>query len=275
MKPPCSTLTGTESERFADLRRRAKATAIDLGKILAEIKESKLYVPEFRTWENFCNAEYGFSPQHSLRLIAASELKSEPMGSLLDNERQYRELAKVSEADRAQVLEMATSGGHVTASAIESAHATLMAQNCTAIESQSSGRVTVDKASNGLEKHSDAVEVDCEGFPLAAVTLDRWHRRDELQSLMKEVSRIKARVKEAFEAKEWLGNNINFQSLTADLSNAYSTLKFCTPYAVCTSCNAVRPEKCTFCRGTGLLSEFTWRTAAPLEAKELRARSLK
>ena len=232
-----------------------------LGQALAEIKEESLYKEDYNTWDQYVASKQHMTTQHANRLIEAWTIKNEPEGSSLRNERQARALAKVPREKRKRVMDALAEGKEaITADRITKAAEGFLA--------------SPEAIMQGVDPIVDAQELDELGFPLPAATLERWHRRGVIMELLKQVSSVKSKVKASMEAGEWLGNNINFQSMMADLSNAYSTIKFCMPYAVCTSCNGVRIEKCTLCKGTGLVSEFTWNKICPVEIKELRKKGL-
>lgn len=282
------TMTTEENARFTELLAIADSNSpafYAMGTAMLEIRDRKLYRDTYDSWEEFCEKRFDMTRNRANRLIAAAAVESAPEsnpelketnksvqnctsllnktkstesgGSIIKTPSQARELAKVPTEDRPAVLAAVSGAGKsVTAKAIRNA-----------------AQAIVERTNPPEVK--DAVEVDCEGFPIPESTLERWHRRNEIKELMQAISRVKAGVKRAMEAKEWIGNNVNFQSLMTDLGNAYSGLKFCTPYAVCTSCNGVRSAKCSFCSGTGLLSELAWKTAAPQEVKDLRAKGIK
>jgi hypothetical protein len=77
-----------------------------------EIRDSKLYRQEHRTFEDYCQTKWGWTARRSNQLIeAAGVVASLPQNgnncSQISNEGQARELAKVEPADRPAVLEQA------------------------------------------------------------------------------------------------------------------------------------------------------------------------
>lgn len=73
---------------------------IEAGQALQLIKSKKLYKSSYRTYAEYCQKRWGFTPQHSNRLISAANVavemqKSEPVGSPLpQSESQVRVLSQ-------------------------------------------------------------------------------------------------------------------------------------------------------------------------------------
>jgi len=104
---------------------RGLATFIEVGESLWKIRENKLYRQTHKTFEDYCKERWGISKTHANRLIGANEIASEmaPTGAKITSERQARELAKVPEDQRQEVVERASeaTGGKLTAKAIKEA----------------------------------------------------------------------------------------------------------------------------------------------------------
>ncbi len=105
---------------------RGLKTFIDVGQALAEIRDSRLYKGTHETFEAYLEGRWGMSRAHAYRMISAAEVVS-PMGdteALPTNERQTRELAKVPEAERADVWRKTVerTDGKPTAAAIREVH---------------------------------------------------------------------------------------------------------------------------------------------------------
>ena len=115
-----------ESKRFIALEQiiaAGKRTFIEVGLALAEVRDSKLYRSDYKTFDDYCREKWGWDKTYCTRLIGASEVsKTVPIGTI-HNEAQARELAKVEPAERAGVLEKAAESGNVTAKSIREAAA--------------------------------------------------------------------------------------------------------------------------------------------------------
>lgn len=71
------------------------------GDALREIRDERLYKESYVTFEDYCLSRWGWTPQHSGRLIAASEVANnlEPIGSIPATESQARPLTKLESPD--------------------------------------------------------------------------------------------------------------------------------------------------------------------------------
>jgi hypothetical protein len=124
-------ITLKESARLVELERKIETgmtTFVEVGNALMEIRESRLYRVEYKTFEAYCREKWGMSQQHATRLCrsakTASNLKSEPRGSLVSSEKQVRSLTKLPAAKQpaawAKAVEIAD-GNQPTARQVEQA----------------------------------------------------------------------------------------------------------------------------------------------------------
>src|SRR5437870_6330565 len=112
-------LSPQEVSRFAELKticHNGLKTFWEVGTALIEIHETKLYLQAFDSFQAFCKEEFNVGRQYAYRLMQATKMKLlSPMGDTLDSERQSRALSAVPEAERAGVLDRASSNGRPTA----------------------------------------------------------------------------------------------------------------------------------------------------------------
>lgn len=98
----------------------------DIGQALAEIRDSRLYKGTHATFEDYCEQRWNLSRRHSYQLIESAEAVCSIEHTGLpapERESQARELAKVPEAERADVWrDVVESGDRPTAAAIRKAH---------------------------------------------------------------------------------------------------------------------------------------------------------
>jgi hypothetical protein len=66
-------LTTGASDRLKELEGVIDNGSRSAGEALKEIKDSRLYRAEYRTFENYCRARWRFSRQYAYRLIALAE----------------------------------------------------------------------------------------------------------------------------------------------------------------------------------------------------------
>jgi hypothetical protein len=70
---------------------------------------------------------------------------------------------------------------------------------------------------------------------------------------------------------------VNKSMTGAYVDQVYSELKQAVPFAICCYCQgrAETMTHCTVCKGRGVLSEHTWKTAVPEELKAVREKGIK
>lgn len=126
-------LTLEESARLIALEKTIAATLdsfIECGNALAEIRDSKLYRIEHKTFEDYCREKWNISRVHAHRLTAAAEtVKMLPMGNKPKSERQARPLARLPEEKRAEAWQKAVEAsptGRPTAREVEVAAAEVL-----------------------------------------------------------------------------------------------------------------------------------------------------
>ena len=93
-------ITLKESARLVELERKIETgmtTFVEVGNALMEIRDSKLYRVEYKTFEAYCREKWGMSRVQAHRLIGASEVsKMLPIGNKLpQTETQARPLTKL------------------------------------------------------------------------------------------------------------------------------------------------------------------------------------
>lgn len=101
-------------------------TFYEVGTALADIRDSRLYRQQYRTFEDYCDQRWGMQRAHAYRLIEAAEVRENlsPMGDILPaNERQTRPLTELEpEAQRLawEVVKETAPQGKVTAAHVKS-----------------------------------------------------------------------------------------------------------------------------------------------------------
>ncbi len=115
--------------------------------------------------------------------------------------------------------------------------------------------------------------LDGTGWPIPTQLIPLWQRADEVQEMLTALSRVKGALRSAQENKDKLFAEVNFSSALSQLDQAWTDIKTAKPFAVCPTCQGQLPEKCTLCKGRGLISEHRWNTCVTREDKEFRARA--
>jgi len=95
----------------------------DVGDALGSIRDNRLYRATHANFEAYCQERWGWGERRARQLITAAEVALElsETGTIVPNEAQARELAKVEPEKRAEVLAKAAQAGPVTAKAIKHA----------------------------------------------------------------------------------------------------------------------------------------------------------
>jgi len=115
--------------------------------------------------------------------------------------------------------------------------------------------------------------VDATGWPVPTQLIPLWNRAGEVQELLTILSRVKGALRSAQDNKDLLFAEVHFSSALSQLDQARYDVKSAKPFAVCPTCQGQVPDKCTLCRGRGLISEFRWNTCVTREDKEFRVRA--
>lgn len=105
--------------------QRGMATFVEVGVALEVIRANRLYrTSGYATFEQYCQVRWGWTRQHANRVIGAAGVVTnlEPMGSILPNERQARELAALPpEQQRAVWAEVTSTDAPPTAARVRQA----------------------------------------------------------------------------------------------------------------------------------------------------------
>jgi hypothetical protein len=104
-------LSRTEAIALSDCEERIERgmkTFIEVGMALAAIQQNRLYRAQCDTFEEYCAVRWNFTGRRGRQLIQAAEIGT---AVPIENEAQARELAKVPEEQRAEVLAEAAGRG--------------------------------------------------------------------------------------------------------------------------------------------------------------------
>ena len=235
--------------------------ADNLRKLLTKLRDGRGWMAlGYANWAVCCEKEFGYSKQHTNRLIKAEEVRQiteatsqvEPMGSTNDPdpmdpsllpqlpERQARELAKVPAKQRSDVLNrvIEQTDGKVTAAAIKEAVTTPICPNC-----------------GGREFDEDGDCIGCHEPEVAHVEPSVEDRMKEANSKLESLGRaITAHLNDA----EELGNpHLDEQRLNilkSQLKTAAGTIRAAKGAARCAYCDG---DGCKHCYQTGWLNKVS------------------
>lgn len=236
---------------------RNLSATIDAGRALKEIRDRELWKEEkSESFQQFCIDNWGVSKQRAYQLIDTAKIVEAlppEQSTAVDSERAARELKKVPEAERAEVVKRAQEAGPVTGPAITKA------------AKQVKASAIYDRT--GFE------------IPQPSPASATWLRMDEIQEMLTALSKIKTRVERGCSPgdpknADPVYTEINFSAFTNDLQSTYSLLKVALPYAVCPTCQGRVLSPCTTCLGRGMVSEFYWKHKVPEKTKEIREKAV-
>lgn len=254
-------ITITESKRLVTLEKVIKTgeqTFIEVGNALAEIRDSRLYRADFKTFDAYCHGKWGWTRMRAHQIIEAAGVANslpENVNNCLQNEGQARELSKVEPPQRAEVLSKAVESAKAEDKPLTARH--------------------IKAATPPPRKSEPTPELDGTGFPVPDDSLALWNRRHEAQECLTYLTVVKSKLNRARDEKDQLFRTVNFNSAIASIEQAYADCKQAKPFAVCATCQGKLAKQCSACGGTGLVSEFFWNTCVPQETKDARAKIVK
>ena len=299
-----------ESERLAELEKtigRGQKTFVEVGLALAEIRDLRLYKREYSSFAEYCQKKWGWARRYTDYVIAGAEaVKSLPekVSTIVLSEAAARELAKIPNEQRAEIVQsIAAQDKGVTAAAIKR-HLPPPPVVRRAAGGAPDGEVvqipvvdserltqkvstivlTFGEGANGTEGTGEPPGkmpaatppppptrvVDATGWPIPTQLIPLWNRSGEVQEMLTVLSRVKGALRTAQENKDMLFAEVCFSSALSQLDQAWTDIKTARPFAVCPTCQGQLPDKCTLCRGRGLISEHRWNMCVPREDKEFR-----
>lgn len=102
--------------------RKGQRTFVEVGEALCDIRDNRLYTARgFGSFQEYCAEVWGWTDSRARQLIGAADIAKTVTNVTLPNEATARELARVPESKREEVLTKAKKSGKVTAKAIREA----------------------------------------------------------------------------------------------------------------------------------------------------------
>jgi hypothetical protein len=280
------------SQEFADLARleatiqAGKITFVAVGLALTEIREKRLYRKDYDTFDEYCEIRWGWTRQRASQLIGAAAVVQElnllpvnkklstivdsakKLPAIIDSESLAREIGKIPPQRRSEVVEKAAASGRpLTARTIAEIAKPILEAEIT----------------GGLEKTKSSLtgasgKFDKEGHPIPAKIIGVWIRAEsEAASAAQLVSKLRSVFNDARDEGDVIYREIfylgGYQANMALLDTLFSNIKLIAPHGVCTACQGVLPETCTFCRGCGFLSAFAYKMYALDTVKAMRKKA--
>jgi hypothetical protein len=252
------TILLSESKRLVELEGIIKDghnAFIKVGEALTEIRDKKLYRLDYPNFETYCEKKWGWSRNHSYRMIAAAPVANyvnkgnlSHSGITSVNLTTAAALSKVPPPRRAGIVQKIIAAGQkVTAAAVSK----LAPKRATA-------------STTGF--------LDATGLEVPPECLPLWQRLPEAQAMLSNISTLRGSLRTAQTESDPLFVEVDFTDCLAKLNQVYVDLQRAKPYAVCPTCAGLESKGCLTCKGRGFVSEFYWRNCVPQETKELTGR---
>lgn len=262
---------------IADFKRIEKEIETDQASFLRvadnliEVRDRKLYGIVADTFEGYVRDRWGWSKQRAYQLISAKRVVDslpEKGQLVVDSESKARALAPVPPKRRMRVIH-------------------------DAVEVSTNGKPTARDISEAAERHPAPPKptpppakpaapekvYDVTGWEVPENLVKLFERSAEVKEVLSRISSIRGLLARVEETKDWLWQPVNKSMLTADLDRVYYELKTALPYVVCPECQgrSSDPEfrHCNLCKKRGVISEYLWKTAVPIELKTVREKSCK
>ncbi len=238
----------SDRKRYISTLRNFANAGIAAAEALTQIRDKKLYRPH-STLKEFVERECGLSKPRAYQLFKFTEVRAAlPAKSLplVDSERKARELAKIPEEKRVEALDKAVGNGKITAKSIKRVAAEIV----------------------------DAVEDDM-GYPITKNAMQFWNRKSEVQEILSALSKARTRLSEIEDGDPLFRRVNSVRSKLEKLNEYYNEFKGALPAYVCYSCDGLNVQNCRLCGGTGVVSEFEWKSKADPEGHNRREKAIK
>jgi hypothetical protein len=268
-----------ESERLEELEKliaKGQKTFVEVGLALAEIRDLRLYKREYASFREYCQKKWGWEKRYTQYVIAGAEaVRSLPekTRTLVHHETAARELAKVEPGQRAGVVQAIVDQGKAVTAAEVKRHLPPPPMVRRGKNGSNGKDGTPGKMPATMPPPPPSQVLDATGWPIPTQLIPLWQRADEVQEMLTAISRVKGGLRAAQENRDKLYAEVNFSSALSQLDQAWTDIKTAKPFAVCPTCQGQLPDKCTLCRGRGLISEHRWNTCVTREDKEFRFRA--
>lgn len=115
--------------------------------------------------------------------------------------------------------------------------------------------------------------VDELGYPIPANHVPLWDRRQEVQDLLTQLTRIKTALEQYRANNDILFREVALQGIISELQHVRYCVKMARPYVVCLNCQGRNSDDCDACKGRGMISEFRY-SSIDSKLKAMRAKMI-
>lgn len=263
---------------------RIETDYLTVGMALSKFKAGEYWKKTHTTFGDFRDEIFGISERYSQYLMkAADAVLSLPdrLQLKVTNATQARAIADVPEKDRISAVDEAAKKGELTAKNILAAvskngHTPQKPKppkpnNSSGSDPAPTESETPPKPPTPTKQKPEII-LDKVGTPISQDALPFWNRREEVQGLLTQISRVRTKIKQARESEDSLYVRTSQNALDY-LSRAYHVISDCKPYTLCTRCMgspSMQKEGCPFCGSTGVISKIRWDNQSDPRVKQLR-----
>ena len=268
-------------KRFKELEQicvNGRAVFYMVGMALNEIKQEKFYESKgFDSFPEYCES-IGYSRRHCERLILGANVVSQlpdNLRRLIQGEHAARALLNIPASLRVAAIVRATSAATkpATAKAIKQAGPPPRPLRSNQSVLPPKPAPNRPKPLQLQQKSGPIGPKDRTGLPIPKEVLPTWERREEIATLLTDLSKVRTSLRKAKESGDNLFAEVDFTDNEAKLSMVYEDLQTAMPHAVCPECNGkIKVADCGVCSGRGFVSEFYWRVKVPNDIKEITGR---
>ena len=271
-------------KRFKELEQicvNGRAVFYMVGMALNEIKQEKFYESKgFETFPDYCES-IGYTRRYCDDLIISArviEKLPDNLRNLITSERAARALVNIPISLRCQVIIKAAlqaPGKPITGAQLkrlspppprppQASQRPPQAPKKPLIKGKSAKVEPVVPTSSFKDKT---------GLSIPKEVLPTWERREEIATLLTDLSKVRTSLRKAKESGDNLFAEVDFTDNEAKLSMVYEDLQTAMPHAVCPECNGkIKVADCGVCSGRGFVSEFYWKVKVPNDIKEITGR---
>lgn len=280
------------SKRREELILTVKRGLDMTGAALQELRDDEHWKETHNSFVDFCRDTFSISKTKLYTILKGMEVISslpKNLQPLITNDSQVLELSKLPTDERAAVIKKCEKNGGVTAESIAIHSETASKErprgnvtdkvtkvpNSGLHFSQPAESETGSKRQNPVSKKDRVYVFDRVGTIVPNDALPYWKRRQEVQNVLTQISKLRTTIKDARDGGDclWVKHG---QDGYEYLSRAYSYLSDALPHAVCLQCQGsftLQPEGCSVCGNTGFISEYKFDHYLPKELREIRMRS--
>ena len=246
--------------------RNGKSTYIEVGIALGIIKAKRYYRDTHRSWQEYCEKEWGFCRGHGYRLIATGKLleapeklATVPSSVMPPTVAQARELSKLPEHMRFPLWEAIVAsapkalGKPVVSLALVR---TTVTEKLLELAKPVKSKPGTPAPKAGGPPTSAAVPVDCYGRKLtykSQAFMEQGVLFDDIVRLVQKAKKLLKAMKD-----EDVARHMPYSRIEADLTNARSAILHGKPHCACVFCGQ---KGCQACRELGVIPKSIYDAA--------------